>query len=297
MFEGSTNAVYILVSTILILIIMGTVTNMWRKKQIRDRVTKEVDKYDSFVSDSGIVARLSKSVLVNKIGRTNERAYSELKVLFDKAKNPWGITPTIFRFIRISLFTVGLFIGLFLALFFKSYDMSFIFLIIGFLGWWYPSYYYKAVAKEREQEWDKIYEFIWIIKNSSMLYDAKKVCLETRDYIQQHYPHHKELIQGFTDFHEHWDEDEIPEYILRHYNFSIPKELYTILYNMNLTGTSPDQNLDNLRAFALNRHNHSIQSVLSGVPSKATLGTLPFLMISVVIALLIPMIQTFLNLM
>lgn len=290
------NGVYILISVISILLIMGIATSLIKSNDSKSVDEDDKDEYDHNLSSSNMVNNLNKSKMVNKV-TPNAKKNKHLIKLFDNAKNPWGLTPTIFQAIRILSLSLGSFLALMIFVMFNSWQIALLVLGLGILGWWYPLYYYKAIAKEREQEWDKIYEFIWVIKNSSVLYDAKKTCLETRDYIKLHAPQYEEIINGFNDFHEHWDDDKIPDYILKYYNFAVPKELYTLLFNMNITGIAPEQNLNNIRAFALNKHNNLIQSTLSGVPSKATLATLPFLMISVVLALLVPMVKTMLDVM
>lgn len=296
MFRGSENFIYISLVVVLVLVMMGIATSLLKRKQEDSTLREdEVDQYSAFVSRSRLVTNLNRNRLINRLGKSKRDG--DLIDVFNKSKNPWGITPTIFRAMRTGTIIASLALAAFFFVFLGANKVALFVLIVGVVLWWYPLYYYKAIGKEREQEWDKIYEFIWVLKNSSMLYDAKKVCLETRDYIQEHYPHQKEIIEGFIDFHIHWEDDEIPEYILKYYNFPIPKELYTILYNMNISGQPPNQNLDNLRSFALNKHNKLIQKTLSQVPTKATIGTLPFLMFSVVIALLIPMMYTFLKLM
>lgn len=304
MFSFTGNMFLILVTTLLIIFAMGIISRMIKDRRkikegdVIESNPTQFDNYSAFRSNSKLVTSFNKNKLINRFGRTNnEEADSALVKIFNDAKNPWGITPTIFRGIRLLILVVGFSIASSSYVLFGTQKLSLYILIITGIAWWYPMYYYKAIGQERNDEWDKVYEFIWIIKNTSLLYDAKKVCLETRDYIRDHYPHQKEIIDGFNDFYEHWNEEEIPEYILKHYNFPIPKEIYTILFQMAVTGTSPEQNLNNLREFSINKHNGRIQKVLSGVPSKATLGTLPFLMLSVVLALLVPMVTGLMKLM
>ena len=90
-------------------------------------------------------------------------------------------------------------------------------------------YYYKAIGKEREVEWDKVYEFVWLIKNTAMLYDGRKVCLEVKNYIEAHYPHYKEIISGFDDFYTYWEEGIVPDFIRNIIILPYQKK-YTIFY-------------------------------------------------------------------
>ena len=285
--------VLLIVSTMMVLLYALIRNKQTRKKglkiQQRKEKTVDIDSYDAFVSSSNLVGRLNSSKVVNKIGNWDK---TNLEELFDNAKNPWGITPTIFKFIRYGL--ALMFIVVFGVLYAVFGDIKiWIFgIMLSVIAWWYPAYYYKAIGKERAQEWDKVYQFTWLIKNTCMLYDAKKVCLETTVYLQKNYPEYKEIIDGFKDFHDHWDGEKVPEYINRFYNIPIAKEIYQILLNMNITGMYPETELDSLRAYSLNMYNRRIQDTLSNVPHQATLSTLPFLMLSAVIGLLVPMIVT-----
>ena len=298
----------LIIFLLLILIQIFAVIEFLKKKKRLIKAADDIRKsdnifvdeyYDSFVSDSDFIKKMRKNRLILALGKGPKENEEKWNTLFNNAKNPWGITPTIFRAIRIGVFLTGLFLALMLYLMMDKNYYALFGLFISFLGWWYPMYYYKAIAEERETEWDKMYEFMWVVKHSAQLYDAKKVCLETMRYIQDHYPKYKELITGFKDFYNNWEEDakELPEFILKYYNFPIPKEIYTILFEMQASGISPDQSLDNLRVFALNKHNGKIQKFLSTVPSKATIFSLPFLMISVIIALLVPMIMSLIKIM
>lgn len=214
---------------------------------------------------------------------------TELDLIFNKAKNPWHMSKATFQFIRygggllllllsvILFVTLGVEYGLFAA-------------ALAFICWYYPLYYYKAVGDEREAEWNKFYEYIWVIKHNAMLYDTQKVFMNVRNYVQEHAPHNKEIIQGFSDFYEHWDPDVVPEYITKYYNMPIPKEIYQILFNMNQTGIFPEDNLNSLRQFIINSQDLCVEKTLSSVAGKATIFSLPFLMLSVIVSLMVPLV-------
>lgn len=288
-----------------IFVVVGFLKKKKRISQAAESIRKSkdifIDDYqDEFLSKSKLVSDMRKNKLIIALskggGGGNQKRWNEL---FNNAKNPWGITPSIFKAIRFSVVLAGLFIALMLFLLVEKSYYSILGIMISFLGWWYPMYFYKETANEREEEWDKMYEFIWVIKHTVLLYDARKVCLETKKYIESHYPKYTELITGFGDFYANWDDNakEIPEYILKYYNFPVPKEIYNILFQMAQTGNQPEQSLNNLRVFVLNKHSGKVQKYLSTVPSKATISSLPFLMISVIIALLVPMIMTLIQIM
>lgn len=252
----------------------------------------EVDGYTGFVDENNqIWQMIQKNRLLRQLGRTKDK--EKYENIFNAAKNPWGMTPSVFRSIRAGGVIGGMLLGLLLSFLFAKTMFIWFGVLIAFIAWFYPMYYYKAIAKEREQEWDKIYEFIWLFKHTSQLYDARKVCVECKNYIQKNYPQYQEIIDGLQDFYDYWDPEQIPEYIMQYYNFPIPKELYSILYQMEQTGVSPESNFSNLRVFCLNKHEKKIQKALSNVPAKATITTLPFLMASIILGLMLPMLVTF----
>lgn len=158
-------------------------------------------------------------------------------------------------------------------------------------------YYYKATGDEREAEWNKMYEFIWVIKHNIMLYDPAKAYMNVKMYIQEHAPHDKEIIQGFTDFYEYWSPEAIDPYIERYYPFSVPREITQILFNMNKTGEFPEDQLNSLRQFIINTQDLSVERTLSAVSSKATIFSLPFLMITIILCLMVPLVVEIVSMM
>ncbi|MGM0197338.1 hypothetical protein [Enterococcus sp. AZ180] len=246
-------------------------------------------------SQSSFIDADSKSKLVKILSKDYSRDPAELEKIFKAAGNPWGVSTATFRLVRLGSLVGGVIVSLFLVLFIPKY--AFVGIMFGLIGWFYPLYFYKETARERAAEWNRIYEYIWVIKHSCLLYDAKKVFLETRDYIQENNPEKKELINGFNDFYENWDPAKIPDMINEKYPFPIPNEIYNIIFNMNLTGESPDQQLDSLKDYSINKSDGVILEVLSGVEGKATLFSLPFLMLSIILALIVPLFTNIMKLM
>ena len=252
---------------------------MYREKQLKEEKSKKVKV-------KGFVNKLNHNDVVSKV--TSSLPNSHLEVIFNRAKNPWRMTIATFQFIRY----VGLAIGVLIAagLAFVGIEYALFALSIGILCFWYPMYYYKAIGDEREAEWNKTYEFIWVLKHNMMLYDPAKAFMNVKLYIQSHAPHNKEIIQGFDDFYRYWDPDEINPYIERFYPFSVTREIYQIIFNMSKTGEFPEDSLNALRTFIINAQNLTVEKTLSGVSGKATIYSLPFLMVSVIVALMIPLI-------
>ena len=194
-----------------------------------------------------------------------------------------------FQIIRFGGLILGFIIGLIFAGSIKQ--IAILGIVSGILCFWYPKYYYKALGDEREQEWSKMYEYIWVLKNNLTLFDPAKAYMNTKMYIQEHAPNNKELIQGFDDFYKYWDVKGIDPYIEQYYNFSITREITQIVFNMSKTGIFPEESLSSLRQFIIDEQDRKVEKILGGVASKATMFSLPFLMISVILALLVPMIM------
>lgn len=249
------------------------------KKEAEERKNKK--KY------RGMINKLNHSDMV--IGFGNIFQTENLEMIFNRSKNPWGMTIATFQFIR---YFGCLAMAIVAGLLFVSVGTQPGMLAGGcaFLFFWYPMYYYKAIGNERETEWNKMYEFIWVIKHNMMLYDPAKTYINVRQYIVEHAPHNQELIQGFDDFYHYWNPDEIDPYISRYYPFSIPREITQILFNTHVTGVFPEESLNSLRQFIINSQDEAVEKTLSGVSGKATMYSLPFMMVTVIIALMVPLV-------
>lgn len=253
------------------------------KQKIVENSKKEVKKNHH----KGIINKWNHSDMVEKIGSI--APMGDLEKIFNRAKNPWGMTLTTFQFIRYAGLFVFSIIGV-LLLVISTWQIGIFWISMGVLCWYYPMYYYKAIGDEREIEWNKMYEFIWVIKHNVILYDVSKAYMNVKIYIQQHAPHNLEIIQGFDDFYKYWSKDEKSEYLEKYYPFSIPREIIQILFNMQKTGQFPEEELTSLRAFIINSQDLAVEKTLSGVSAKGTVFSLPFLMVTVIVCLMVPLI-------
>lgn len=265
----------------LIFLIFFSIAHMIREKQIN----KKNEEIKEEIKQKGFINKMNHNKFVSKFGKSSNN--SELEKIFNRAKNPWRMTIATFQFIRFG----GLFLFLIIAmaLLAVNYQYSIFSLLIGFLCFWYPMYFYKATGDEREAEWNKTYEYIWVIKHNLMLYDPQKSYMNVKIYVQTHTPHNTEIIQGFDDFYRYWSEDGIDPYIQRFYPFSVTREITQIIYNMSKTGEFPEDSLNSLRSFIINSQNLTVEQTLSAVSGKATIYSLPFLMFSIIVALMVPL--------
>lgn len=278
---------FIAIAIFIIMFCIGSIVQQKRinknSKMNDDKLNfKEIGNKNDIKSQKERIKALSQNM--SKYKKDNH-----IDMIFRTSKNPWGISKETFQFIRFGGLTLSIILAI-LALIILDFRYSLFILAIGILCVWYPSYYYKAIGEEREAEWGKMYEFIWVIKHNLMLYDPAKSFLNTRDYIKSHAPHNKEIIQGFDDFYNYWNDKNIDPYIERYYPFSIAREIYQIIFNMSQTGEFPEDQLNALRIFVINTQNLKVEQSLSSVSGKATVFSLPFLMISVIIGLMVPLI-------
>lgn len=271
--------VLLLFVAVMISLMAFSIVHIYREKQLAEQRKNKI-KY------KGLINKLNHNNLV--ANATSSLNSSHLEVIFNRAKNPWRMTIATFQFIRYGGFAICLLF--FAILFFINKEASLFVLGLGILCYWYPMYYYVATGNEREAEWNKFYEFIWVLKHNLMLYDPAKAFMNVKIYIAEHTPHNKEIIQGFDDFYRYWDPDEISPYINRFYAFSVTREIYQIVFNMSKTGEFPEDSLNSLRSFIINAQNLTVEKTLSAVSGKATIYSLPFLMVSVIVALMIPLI-------
>lgn len=263
-------------------------TGKKRPKSLDENLPSEEDLIGTEAKARGLIKKFNNNGIVDKVGSILPS--TGLDRIFFRAKNPWHMSKSTFQFIRFGGAIISL---IFIPVLYPIFGLApsiFFPALIAFLCFWYPKYYYKAVGDEREAEWNKMYEFIWVLKHNVMLYDPAKSFINTRNYVAEHAPHDKEIIAGFQDFYEHWNPDYIDEYIEKYYPFSVTREIYQIIFNMNKTGDFPEDQLNSLREFVINAQNLTVEKNLSGVSGKATIFSLPFLMVSVIIALLVPMI-------
>lgn len=266
------------------LFILGSILNTLPKREKKQRVI-DVPIY----SQKGVITRLNASDKLQLLGSRLPSNNKALTVLFRMAKNPWGLTISTYNLIRYG----GLVICLIIAIPLYLFDVLFSVLFAGLGACFFiiPIFYYKKCAARRESQWNQLYQFIWVIKHNLSFYDPKKVFLETENYISDHAENLPELVSGFHDFADHWNGSSIDDYLRENYcDFSIPKELLEIVLNSQKTGEYPENELNSLRRIILEKMNFHVQKVLSLVGTTATCYSAPFLLLSVSLVILVPVI-------
>lgn len=271
----------LLLAAIAIFLITITIASIIRMK---------IDK-DNEKDEESIMSKLNKNVAVRNLGE--KMTTSNLEKIFDRAKNPWNMSTSTFQFIRFGGFLVFFIISITIFISGSNKEWGVFMLGIAVLFFWYPMYYYKAIGEEREVEWNKMYEFIWVLKNNLSMYDPKKSFIETKMYIEKHAPKNKEIIQGFSDFYEYYSDENISEKIKKDYPFAIPKEINQIVFNMSKTGEYPEDSLNSLRKSIINLKGLAVENTLSKVAPSATMYALPFLMASAILSLMVPLLIQF----
>lgn len=266
---------------------------MLRLNIIQPRERKYIKNIKSVNSDT-VIAALNDSDLVANLGGKIHND-SELELLFRKAKNPWNMTTQTFNFLRIGGLGAGVILGL-ISYFLVGWSGLAIFGIIGFLFYFVPKSAYKTAAAKREHQWNQLYQFMWVIKHNASFYDPKKVFNEASIYIKKHAPGLDELVTGFQDFADHWDNRVMDEYIDKNYScFDIPRELFSIMQISQQTGEFPEEQLNSLRNIILNKMDFAVKETLTMTATQATIRSTPFLLASMAIIVLFPTMMSLLQ--
>lgn len=263
------------------LFIIGVAIHVTPKKE-KEKIPRNSD---------GIIDGLNQSAFVQDFGKkfVGDGA-KDLEVLIRKSKNPWGLTPFTFQAIRFGGGGILALAGIFFCVA-VDWSIALFFLAFAALAFILPKQVYTNAANEREGQWNQLYQYIWVIKHNLSYYDPKKVFYETERYIDSHSKTTPELVQGFHDFATHWNGSYADDYIVENYfDFAIPKELYSIILNSQTVGEFPGKELDSLRKVILEKMNFYVQDTLSTVGMKATMYSAPFLMGSVGLVVLVPVI-------
>lgn len=273
-------------------VILGAIFKVMPKKDDKEKelFNKDGSVKHKITSSAGIIERLNDSEKIQALGmRFTGKQNKELEILFRKAKNPWNMTPFTFNFIRYVCGIVPIVVGI--CLYQVNWTITLILVAIGGLCFVLPKKIYTDIAYQREIQWNQLYQYIWVIKNNLNYYGAKKTFIETENYIKDHSNNLPELVSGFHDFYQHWNGQYMDDYIKETYgDFSIPKQLFEIMLTSQLTGEYPDEELNSLRRVILEKMNFHVQNVLSTVGMKATMYSAPFLLMSVGLVVLVPVV-------
>ena len=241
------------------------------------------------VSPESVIRGFNESSFVQDIG--SHFGNSNTEVLFRKAKNPMGLTVSTYCFIRYFGLAIGLIVSILIFTFSGNFGFAMMFALFGIACFGYPKSVYENAAKKRESQWNQFYQFIWVVKHNLSFYDPRTTWLETEKYIREHSNNLPELEQGFHDFAEHWNGTFVDDYIKETYgDFIIPKQLFDVVLTSQLTGEYPDKELNSLRTVIINKMDFHVQEVLSAIGMKATLYSTPFVMASVTLVTLVPVL-------
>ena len=240
------------------------------------------------LSTQEIFKRLDNSNAVAKLsGKFNNE--TEIEKLFNKAKNPWNISVPTYNFIRFIV--AGAFVLAGLLLIPAIQYFSVLLFMVGTLCFFMPKSVYKKAARQRENQWNQLYQIVWVIKHNLSNYGVKRTLNETQAYIASHYPYLTELETAFGEFSDHWNQNNIDEYLSATYGeLPVARQLLDIFLNIEQTGEPANQELDSLRKLIIEKMNFHAREVLASISSKATLISTPFLMVSVLIIVLVPVL-------
>lgn len=283
----NSSIIIFLLAIAIILAILAVYIKISGKQEKEEKISNK--KRFNFNDTEEIVDFLNTNEKIQKFG-SKFTENNKLQKLFNKSGNPWKLNTFTYTAIRFG----GLAIGIVLALiFFFIIGISglIIFLMIGLACFVLPKKKYEDAAKERERQWTQLYQFMWVIKHNATFYDPKKVWIETGKYISEFTNNLPELEKGFADFADHWNESYMDDYIKETYGeFPIAKELFSIMLVSQQTGQFPEKELDSLREIIINKQDFYVNNELSTVGAKATLVSAPFLMGSMFVSIIVPVI-------
>lgn len=223
---------------------------------------------------------------------------NNLDHLFKISRNPWNFNKLTWNLVRYVVPLVCVIACVFIYVISSDLFFSVIPMIGAFAAFFVPTSHYKGLVKNRERAWNKIVSHLWRVSNSLETNDPKKVCVEMKDYFTK--VGEVELASGFEAFYECWPEtfdgtNEAMQKFEEYFPFEIPKNLYYILLECWRNSAPANERLNNFAKTCEMKYNQYSNELLAAVPSKATMYSLPFLLISVMAAVLFPAALTILE--
>lgn len=244
-----------------------------------DNIELNKDNFEDYLEDLSIV----------KSFQAFEK--NNIETLLRVSGNPYKFSKLTWCLVKFGVPIAAVIVSFVIYAFTNDVTYAAIPILFGVMAFVYPTYYYKQLILDRERMWNKIHSHIWRISNSLDDNGPKKVCIEMRDYFES--VNETELALGFETFYELWpdDPDNIPEALEnlnRNFPFDIPKDLYGILLECWRNTATATERLESFKATCELKYEKYSNELLSKVPSTATMYSLPFLLISVMAAILFP---------
>ena len=185
-----------------------------------------------------------------------------------------------FRLAQLIVIALGLVSAVLIPL-----NMIFALLPIMFigLGAWYMPQYCKGIVNERELEWYKAFNLYQEIALEAETDVMSSVFFRLEAHIK-----HKEVREGIRTILE--DISSGGDRTARDYPFPIVQKLQQILKNLENGDSAAITALNEFYRETYRDYKFKINKILAQTANKAILATLPFLLVSLVVALLVPMI-------
>ena len=263
-------------------LIIITKSNYDFKKQIA--ITQQKIKG---INPDIIKETISNNNVINNIG--SRLSTKDQNILFRKSGNPWGISYEAWLGIRYGGLALGLLLGL--VFLFLLPIVGIAFFIIGAGCFIIPKSEYEKVIKEREIDYAKMYEVLWVLANNLSFSEAATACRETKSYLEDHPNTGKYLVELFDDLAENFSGEEISPFIKEKYgDYPVPIELAEILITSYQTGTYPKPELNALQEMLENDMDTKVNSVLTQVASKATFISTPAMLLALFVVAIFPML-------
>ena len=247
----------------------------------------KVIKNNSSLSKEEMQVKIEQIEIVKKISMLTE---SRIERLVRLSGNPFNLTPAVFSAL-IYIVPVISFIAFLIAYIAGESSLMILFIIISFLSFWYPQYLYSERIKSRGNSWFKIQQHIFKIEEELNSNDYKKSLINVSQYLKS--IGEDELSSGLEHMVDLWpdSDSDIMESLKEFeklYPFDIPKDLFNLLVNSERSGLSASKRLKTFKGTIIMKYQKYAEGVLNKIPSTATVASLPFLMFSVIIAMIIP---------
>lgn len=241
------------------------------------------------LSKEEMQVKIEQLKIINEVSKISQ---SKMERLVRLSGNPLGLTPAIFTAIIYIVPALCALIGLWFSLIGED-TFCYFMIVIGILCFWYPPYHYKEKIRARENAWFKIQQHLYKLSEELESNDYKKALLNVSTYLFS--IKEDELARGLAYMVEKWpdkaeDINAATEEFEYYYPFEIARDLFVLLLNAEQSGVSSTQRIESFKGTVIMKYNKFADKELSRIPAITTCLSLPFLMLSCIVALLVPAI-------
>ncbi len=282
-----TNLQIILLAGLFMFIIISTLILLIKFHNI-----KVIPTNNKNLTNEELQLKIEQLKIIRAVNKLNNK---EVEDMLRLSGNPMHLTPTLFTAFKYLSPVACAIVAIYSYFLNGDMSISVIAIALGIILFWYPTYQCKKIIEERRSKWSKIYSYLWRIQNDLSVNDVPKVCLNMKSYFAS--IGEFELANGFNSYFECFPDkfensDRAIEKLKEVYPFDIAVDFYEILLQSWGTSLNCDDRIDNFYKNAVMKYEKYANKVLSGVSATATLISLPFLMVSILIIILLPALDS-----